>query len=164
LWLIHARRDASVDVNQIQEQAASDLERAKAELAKAQAVVDWLERIDSIESMNGPAAKAEAAAETTANTRPMLFGRPLPEVTQTELCVRALRERGRAMNARDISQWLASQGVMAGDGRPYDPVRLRSTLKHLSRQGKIVQAGKPGLWRLPPTKVAPAAHVEVRDV
>jgi hypothetical protein len=130
------------------------LRKAQAELAKAQAVVDWLERIDATGSVNGQEAKAGAMAGTTA--RPTLFGRPVPEVTQTELCMRALTERGRSMNARDISQWLASQGVMAQDGRPYDPVRLRNTLKHLSRQGKVVSAGKPGLWRLPPSKV-PAA-------
>lgn len=145
-----------MDVTQIKQQAAEDLRKAQEELAKAQAVVDWLERIDAIEPLNGQVGTAEQAG-TTANTRPMLFGRPVPEVMQTELCVRALRERGRSMNARDISQWLASQGVMAESGQPYDPVRLRSTLKHLSRQGKVVQAGKAGLWRLPPTKVDPAA-------
>jgi hypothetical protein len=93
----------------------------------------------------------------------MLFGRPLPEVTQTELCLRALKERGRSMNARDISTWLANQGILAGDGRPYDPVRLRSTLKHLSRQNKVVQAGKPGLWRLPTPKIVAAAVVPVGE-
>jgi hypothetical protein len=144
-----------VDVDEIRRQAATDLEKAQAEVAKAQAVVDWLERLDAIERPNGQVENAETAASTTT----MRFGRPVPEVAQTDLCMRALGERGRSMNARDISEWLARQGVMAEDGRPYNPVRLRSTLKHLSRQGKVVSAGKPGLWRLPAPKVAAGSSV-----
>ena len=140
-----------MDVIEAKRRATADLERAKAEVAKYQAVVDYLDGIDGIEPTNGQAVKAEVEAGETGSATKMRFGRPVPEVAQTELCLQALRERGnRSMNARDISIWLADHGIMADDGRPYDPVRLRSTLKHLSRQNKVVQAGKPGLWRLPP--------------
>lgn len=138
-----------MEVIEAKRRAAADLERAMAEVAKYQAVVDYLDGIDAVESANGQAETAEVAAGTTAMATKMLFGRPVREVTLTELCLQSLRERGRSMNGRDISNWLASQGLMDEDGRPYDPARLRSTLKYLSRKKKIVQAGKPGLWKLP---------------
>ena len=73
----------------------------------------------------------------------MLFGKPMPEVTLTQLCVDALERFGRPANTKQVREKLAR------DGHEYGQGQVRATLKYLSTKPNApVECIKPGVWQL----------------
>jgi hypothetical protein len=139
--LTQMRQRADADLRMAQAEAAvADAEAEKAEQARAaaharlaemQSVSDWIEKQDG---------STEPAAPGTEPR--MRFGRPVPGVTQGELCLRVLAEMNRPMTAKQIRDRLAEEG------HEFDSAQIRTALKYISRKGKVMSAGQ-GLWQLP---------------
>jgi hypothetical protein len=117
--------------------ADAAVEREKAALA----VHAWVEQ-----QAIAPAAPAEPAEPTgqapaSAATR---FGRPVPEVTNTDLTLRVLEDLGRPASTTEIRERLA------GDGHELSQTQVRSTLKYLARKPAYGVTTEPGsgVWRI----------------
>ena len=79
--------------------------------------------------------------ETPPATR---FGKPVPELAQTDLCLRALENLGGTATNKQIRDRLVR------DGHDVDLDKVRSTLKYLSRKKPppVQTDVGSGLWRL----------------
>lgn len=150
--LRQARTDleaARADLAAAQEQVRAAREREQSAMTRTQemqSVCDWLER--HIQPAEVPAeVTADTATEVVEATRPTAgtrFGRPVPEVTQTDLCLQVLRSLGRPATTKEI------RDLLAKDGREITANNVRSTLKYLSRKKPPMvetQVGS-GVWRL----------------
>lgn len=160
-------------------QAEADLQEAQAELAVAQeltraaqerersaiararemhAVLDWLQQHRQMEE-RAPATSADAVPAAAAITR---FGKPVPEVAQTELCLRMLKNLGRTAATKEIRDRLAR------DGHEFSVDQIRGTLKYLSGKTPPQVVTKPGsgVWRLrtagAPVLADPAAATDAQ--
>ncbi|SRR6266568_6642185 len=140
--LTQMKQRADADLRMAEAEAAvADAEAAKAEdaraaaharLAEMRSVSEWIEKQDGSQEPAGPGTEPR-----------MRFGRPVPGVTQGELCLRVLAEMGRPATAKQIRDRLAEEG------REFEAAQIRTALKYLSRKGKVMNAGQQGLWQLP---------------
>jgi hypothetical protein len=128
--------------------AQADEEAEMANLTKMKAVWDWVQGQDQPEK-SSPPATAQTTRQDLADT-PTRFGRPIPEVSTTELCFRALESFGRAVSAKQIRERLAA------DGHEFTQTQVRGALKYLStKKPPLVETSiGSGVWRL--TKAAKA--------
>ena len=102
------------------------------------AVQAWVEQQATAPA--SPAGQAEQAPTPTA----MRFGRPVAEVTNTELTFRELEDIGRPASTREIRDRLAR------NGHEFTMMQVRSTLKYMARKphfGVTTETGS-GVWRL----------------
>ena len=114
--------------------ADAAVEREKAALA----VQAWVEQ-----QATAPAAPAEQAAQEPAPAATR-FGRPVPEVTNTDLTLQVLEDLGRPASTKEIRERLAK------DGHELTQTQVRSTLKYLARKpayGVTTESGS-GVWRI----------------
>src|ERR1039457_4128206 len=156
-------------MNQIIQKAATDLREAKADLATAeessraakvreqnayervhamQAVWDWLQVNGQPEedlrdpAGNHPATSVDqAASDDPPETR---FGKPVPEVANTDLCFQALESLGKTASTKEI------RARLARDGRDLSLDQIRGSLKYLSRKTPplVETASGSGVWRV----------------
>jgi hypothetical protein len=79
--------------------------------------------------------------------------RPNPEVSQTELCITALKDFAKPASTTEIRERL-NEG-----GHQYDAEQIRSALAYLLRRERVVRLGSgvPGVWTLPPAPNGSAA-------
>jgi hypothetical protein len=155
------RKITNVELRQV------DVDRAEAAYADAvekQAVVqntcDWLrERLRELPEArlralpDEPAQEAatappsEPASNPAAQLAPApvgtLFGRPMPEVTNTGLCIRALEQIGQAATTKEVREKIRELGHELNQGQ------VRGSLKYLAgRRNSPVENPEPGIWLL----------------
>jgi DNA topoisomerase IA len=71
------------------------------------------------------------------------FGKPVPEVKQSDLCLMALEHLGRPSTTTEIREYLQREGYT------YDQSQIRSALKYLGRKKSApVESPRTGVWRL----------------
>jgi len=117
--------------------AQADADAARERVREMRAVRDWLQ-------LHSPSARPPNQAERTETPPQTRFGKPVPEVSQTELCVRALESLGGTATNRQIRDRLAR------DGNDFNLDQIRGTLKYLSRKTPppVETDAGSGLWRL----------------
>ena len=147
----------------------AEMERARVALAdalehqtKMQAAHEWVrqalqdqpeeseqaERTEPI-SVSGPQESIPGFSQDQAessNLIPARFGKPVPEVSQTELCLYALNRLDRAVTTAEVREFLQQEG------HDYNQAQIRATLKYLANRRKpsLVDNIQPGVWRLRP--------------
>ena len=109
-------------------------------LNRMRAATDWVRGLDQPTVPPSPAAQAERP-ETQPQTR---FGKPVPEVALTELCVRALESFGRQASTTQLRERLSVEG------HEFTQTQVRGAMKYLSlKKPPIVETSKgTGVWRL----------------
>jgi hypothetical protein len=124
--------------------------QAQEQLARMEATCAWLrERAQELSTEDDAGAveapesvSAEAAKPGAAPTRKR-FGKPVPEITNSDLCVRALEQIGKAATTRDVREKIREFGY------ELDQEQVRGSLKYLAgRKDGIVQNPQPGVWLL----------------
>src|SRR6266568_449861 len=117
--------------------AQADADAARERVREMRAVWDWLQL------HNQPTAQPTQAdrTETPPATR---FGRPVPEVAQTDLCLEVLASLGGTGTNKQI------RARLARDGHDVTLDQVRGTLKYLSRKTPppVETDAGSGLWRL----------------
>lgn len=142
---------AKAELAAAQEQVKAAQERAQSALARTQemqSVWTWLQRHLQPEER---VAAASAASVSAATIRPTRFGKPVPEVPQTELCLRVLADLGgRSASTKEIRDRLAR------DGHELSLDQVRATLKYMSKKTPpaVETATGSGIWRLKEGAVA----------
>jgi hypothetical protein len=127
-----------------QARAAAAVADANAAVAHEEAThktVAWIQQQTTEPA--APVERTEQADRVPAPTATR-FGRPVPEVPQTELCRRVLEDLGRPASTREIRDRLAR------DGHELSQSQVRSTLKYMARKpsfGVETETGS-GVWRL----------------
>lgn len=146
----------------------ADVDRAQAayadareQQAKMQATCDWLrERLGDHreeatvvpDSGPTPAATSKPALAPTG----MLFGKPMPEVTNTGLCLRALEQLGKSATTKEIREKIRELGHELDQGQ------VRGSLKYLaSRRNSPVENPESGVWLLRRSSETPSAGATV---
>ena len=132
--------------------------RAAAAVAEADAALEhekamqttlaWLQQ--QATAAERPIERAQQTERVSAPTATR-FGRPVPEVTQTERCLRVLQALGRPASTKEIRDRLAR------DGHEFSQMQVRSTLKYMARKpsfGVETESGS-GVWRLRGSAAAP---------
>lgn len=144
---------AREELTAAQEQVRVAQEReqsARARTQEMQAVWDWLQRHSKPE-VEAPAAPATPTApvapgptKPTDVTAQLLFGKPMPEVTHAEMCLRVLQSLGRKASTKEIRERLAR------DGHELSQEQIRGSLKYLSRKTPplVETTTGTGVWRL----------------
>jgi hypothetical protein len=114
--------------------ADAAVEREKAALA----VQSWVEQ-----QATAPAPPAEPTGEAPAPVATR-FGRPVPEVTNTDLTLQVLEDLGKPASTTEIRERLAQ------DGHELTQTQVRSTLKYLARKPAYGVTTEPGsgVWRI----------------
>lgn len=118
--------------------AAADADAAVDHEKAMQAVLAWVEQ-----QATEPASPPEPAAQAPPPVATR-FGRPVPEVTQTELTLRVLEDLGRPASTKEIRDRLAR------DGHVLSQNQVRSTLKYMARKpdSPVETETGSGVWRL----------------
>jgi hypothetical protein len=123
--------------------AQADADVARERAREMRAVWEWLQLHNQQGETHTQAERSEQPerAETPPATR---FGRPVSEVTQTDLCLRALENLGGTATNKQVRDRLVRDGHNVGLDQ------VRSTLKYLSRKTSPLVQTDPGsgLWRL----------------
>ncbi len=135
----------------------ADVERAQAacteareQLAMMEATCAWLrDRLRELPAEDD-AVVAEAAEPTPAEaTKPApapagtLFGKPMPEIPNTQLCLRALEQIGKPATTREV------RDKVRESGHQLDQDQVRGSLKYLAgRKDSLVENPEPGVWLL----------------
>jgi hypothetical protein len=163
------KADANVDVTR------ADLERAQAahvaarqQQSNMRATLEWLnhqaEQPKTVESVKSAEIIVEehrvrpsAVVAVEHRVRPSAvaerFGRPVPSVKQSDLCLMALEHLGRLSTTTEIREYLQSEGYT------FDQDQVRSSLKYLGRKKPaLVESPRTGMWRL--TRPTPTEQVE----
>lgn len=128
--------------------AQADADAARERAREMRAVCDWL-RVHNQPTETPTRAEPSERREASATTR---FGRPVPEVTQTDLCLQALADLGGTATNRQVRDRLAR------DGHEVNLDKVRATLKYLSRKTPPpvdTEVGS-GLWRLRAAPTTPS--------
>ena len=131
--------------------AAADADAAVEHERAMLAVQSWVEQ-----QATAPTAPAEPTGQAPAPVATR-FGKPVPEVTNTELTLRTLEGFGRAASTREIRDRLAREG------HEFTMMQVRSTLKYMARKpawGVTTETGS-GVWRL--QRPGAAAPTKIRD-
>ena len=118
--------------------AIADADAAVEREKSALAVQAWVEQ-----QATKPVPPAEPVGEAPAPGA-MRFGRPVPEVTNTERCLHVLEALGRPASTTEIRERLAR------DGLELSQTQVRSTMKYMARKpafGVTTETGS-GVWRL----------------
>jgi hypothetical protein len=150
-----------MDVAEMIKQAEADLDRAEADLATArdqllvaqereqharmraremQAIRDWLQAQHVADARSATTSSAAEAGATR-------FGKPIPEISQADLCLRVLRSLGRA-TTKEIRDRLAFEG------HQLDTDQIRSSLRYLANKKPPLIGTNPGSgvwWLLEPS-------------
>jgi hypothetical protein len=135
----------------------ADVDRAQAaygeareQLARMEATCAWLrDRLPEVPAEED-AVVAEAAEPKPADvTKPAstptgtIFGKPMPEVTNAQLALRALEQIGKPATTREVRQKIREFG------HERDQEKVRGSLKYLAgRKDGLVENPEPGVWRL----------------
>jgi hypothetical protein len=86
------------------------------------------------------AAPATKSASALAGT---LFGKPIPEITNTGLCLRALEQIGKSATTKEVREQIGDLGHALNQGQ------VRGALKYLAgRHDSPVENPEPGVWLL----------------
>lgn len=128
-------------------------EHARARAREMQAVRDWLQGQQQV------VRRTVTASATATTTRPaMLFGKPAPEVAQTDLCLQALRSISRAATTKEIRDRIAREG------HELDTDKVRNALRYLSTKKPPLVTTKSGsgMWRL--VNPAPTVLVDPANI
>ena len=145
------------DVDKAQAAYAS----AREQHAKMQATCEWIrERLRDRPEEAASAAAAQPTLAAAANPVPAptgtLFGKPMPEVTNTSLCVRALEQLGTSATTKEVREQIRKDGHELSQGQ------VRQTLKYLAdRKNPPVENPEPGVWLLARSAVVPLADATV---
>jgi hypothetical protein len=123
---------------------------AREQQTKMQATCDWLrERMHEVSgeeaTVLAPAAETAPAHVTKSVPGPSgtLFGKPMPEVTNTGLCLRALELLGKPATTREI------RAKVRELGHELDQDQVRGSLKYLAgRKDSPVENPEMGVWLL----------------
>jgi hypothetical protein len=152
-----------VDMTEIKAKAEADLKAAEARyeaahsrsiaaqadeaaelenLNRMRAATDWVRGLDQPAEPQIP-APAELAQGPQTRPRTM-FGKPVPEVTVTELCLGALESFGRQASTKQIRERLKAEG------HELTQTQVRGAMKYLlSKKPPMVETSKgTGVWRL----------------
>lgn len=146
-----------MDITEMIAQAEADFERAEADLLAAQdqtrvakereeharmraremqAVRDWLRTQQAVDEQ---ATKATGSpTQLNGSATPMRFGRPVPEVPQTDLCLRVLRNFRRPASTKEVRDRLALEG------HEVEVDKVRSSLRYLSTKKPPLVATNTG--------------------
>ncbi len=169
-----ALKEAEADLkkaNMNVELRQADVDRAQAacadareQQAKIQGTCDWLRerlrdqpdeeaavasapRLASLPAT--PAAKSVPGLTAPSASHGMLFGKPMPEVTNTGLCLRALEQLGKPSTTKEVREQIER------DGHKLDQGQVRGTLKYLAgRKDAQVENPESGVWVFRPTSEA----------
>ena len=148
--------------NDILKQAEADFQAAREELAAAQeqvkvaqereqtafartqemqAVLDWVQRHSPLDT--GVTAAPEPSSPTAAEPS-MRFGKPVAEVSNTDLCLRVLESLGRPATTTEIRERLAREGY------DLNQEQIRGALKYLARKAPspVETSTGSGVWKL----------------
>jgi hypothetical protein len=117
--------------------AQADADAARERVREMRAVWDWLQAHDQ-------QAQSPTQTERTDTPPAMRFGRPVPEVAQTDLCLQALEDLGGTATNKQVRDRLVREG------HDVNLDKVRSTLKYLSRKTppSVETEVGSGLWRL----------------
>jgi hypothetical protein len=125
---------------------------ARDQQAKMRATCDWLrERLSEVSdeeaAVDSQAAQPEPAPAQVTKSVPVpsgtLFGKPIPEVTNTGLCLRALEQLGKPATTREIREKVRELG------HQLDQDQVRGSLKYLAgRKDSWVENPEKGVWLL----------------
>jgi hypothetical protein len=128
--------------------AQADAEAALERVREMRAVREWLRAHSQPVDTAGQAAGPEQPKESAA-TR---FGRPVPEVALTDLCLQALETLSGTATNKKIRDHLVR------DGHDVGLDQVRSSLSYLSRKKppQVQTDVGSGLWRLLRTAGTPA--------
>lgn len=137
---------ASTAANARAEAAQADAAAKKEHLKEMRAVVEWVRARSEAQPPAEPAASPQDATATR-------FGRPIPEISNTDLSLQGLEKLGRTASTREISDQVKR------DGHDLSPAQVRGALKYLAKKPNSPVETTPGsgLWRLrgDPGQVAP---------
>jgi hypothetical protein len=143
-------------------QAQADYEEAHSRLAAAQAnddaalerlkemqtVRDWLEQRDQarrgVQTRMDLAKTENRAIFEKPGEIVTRFGKPIPEVANTDLCLKVLESFGKPATTKQIRDRLAR------DGHELSQAQVRGSLKYLSRKKPppVTTTSGSGLWKL----------------
>jgi hypothetical protein len=130
------------------------------QLTHMEATCEWLRQLlrdhpeepvgtQTAEPKSAPAGEQAASSPVQGRDEapapvPVLFGKPVPEVTQTDLCLYALERLDRPVTTKEIREFLQKED------HQFSQAQVRSTLKYLANRRKpsLVESTQPGVWRL----------------
>jgi hypothetical protein len=123
------------------EQWRADAERANAGLAAAEQDADRME--DTCAWLRAEIAAREGGEAAEPSARPLLFGKPMPETPQTDLCLEAIGKLGGSGSNKQI------RSLLAREGHDLSLEQVRGSLKYLSKKKDApVESPSLGEWRL----------------
>jgi hypothetical protein len=116
--------------------------------AKMEATVAWLRERARGQSEEPAVIQAAqpvfaSAPDVTPTPGGTLFGKPMPEVTNTGLCLRALEQLGKPATTKEIREKIRELGHELGQDQ------VRGSLKYLAGRGDSpVENPETGVWLL----------------
>jgi hypothetical protein len=126
------RQKAEADLQQAEADAQAAriaLAEAETRLTEIRAVCDWLQNFSNPEDGESPPG--------------LRFGRPIPDMPNTNRCLSALEQIGRPASNAEIREWLRR------DGHDLEQWQVRGSMKHLAKKKPpVVESIRPGVWRL----------------
>jgi hypothetical protein len=97
---------------------------------------------------HGVLAAPKRTAASTRRPKRRTARRQKPAANQTDICIAALAEFGRAASNAEIRERLSEQG------HNFDAEQVRSAFSYLMRRERVVRV-QPGVWALAPGPAAP---------
>jgi hypothetical protein len=121
-------------------------------LKEARIVLEWLRRRGQSQPVAAVAGMQSDRPQPQPATR---FGRPVPEISQADLCLQALEALGGTATNKQIRDRLLR------DGHDVDLDKVRNSLKYMSRKTPppVETDHGSGLWRLLRIPGTPAPFV-----
>jgi hypothetical protein len=144
---IMARAEADLrdaEASAVAAQARADAAQADADSAakratEMRAVLGWLRA----QSESRPPAEASGSGQEQQSG--LRFGRPIPDTSNTDLCLQVLESFGRAATTKEIRNRLAQEG------HDLSQEQVRGALKYLAGKktdSPVETTPGSGLWRL----------------
>lgn len=132
------------------ERAQTAYAEARDQLAKMEATCGWLRDRVQEPPIEDDAVVAEVPSPPPAETaKPALvpagtlFGKRMPEITNTQLCLRALEQIGKPATTKEVRMKVREFG------HQLDQDQVRGSLKYLAgRKDGLVENPESGVWRL----------------